>query len=230
MGIYCWETHAHTAEKSPCGHVSAADVAGNYIDNGYTGIVVTNHLSDHGFAYVRDRSWEEKVRWFYEGYEQVRDAAGDRLRVLFGAEINFHGDPNDYLVYGITVDFLLAHPELLDMRVSEFSRLSRENGFLLIQAHPFRNGMRIVPPDQLDGIEVYNGNLRHDSRNFLAAQWAARYGLLTTSGSDFHEWEDAARGGIFTGRDIHTSEDFMAALKDRPVMKTSAEKFGLCHS
>ena len=227
MGIYCWETHVHTGEISPCGQVSAADVAQNYIDNGYAGLVVTNHLSDYGFSYVRDRSWEEKVNWFYEGYEMVRGAAGDRLTVLFGAEINFRGDPNDYLVYGITKEFLLAHPELLDLRIGDFSRLARENGFMLIQAHPFRNGMRVVPPDQLDGIEAYNGNLRHDSRNFLAAQWAARYGLIATSGSDFHELEDTARGGFFTGREIRTIDDFMAALKDRPVLKTSAERFGL---
>lgn len=227
MAIYCWETHAHTAEISPCGVVPAAELAQTYIKEGYTGVVITNHFSRYGFTYVADRPWEEQVNWFYNGYEAVKDAAGDRLRVLFGAEINLNGDPNDYLVYGATREWLLAHPELLTLRVSELSRLVRENGFLLIQAHPFRNGMRVVPPDQLDGIETFNGNMRHDSRNFLAAQWAARYGLLQTSGSDFHEMEDTARGGIFTGRDIRTIEDFIAAVRDGAVMKTSAERFGL---
>lgn len=37
-----------------------------------------------------------------------------------------------------------------------------------MQAHPFRNGLKIVDPKHLDGIETYNGNPRHDSRNEIA--------------------------------------------------------------
>lgn len=227
MGMNCWETHAHTAEISPCGVVGAADLAEMYIQAGYAGVVITNHLSHYGLQYVADRSWEQQIQWFYEGFEAVRAAAGDRMRVLFGAEVNLEGDPNDYLLYGVTREFLLAHPAMLGWSIRELSQVARENGLLLIQAHPFRNGMRITRPDLLDGIEAFNGNMRHDSRNFLAAQWAARYGLLTTSGSDFHEMEDSARGGIFTGRDIHTMADFIAAVREGCVMKTSAERFGL---
>lgn len=227
MGINCWETHTHTGEISPCGAVSAADTVETYIREGYAGVVITNHLSRYGLQYVKDQAWEQQVDWFYQGYETAKAAAGDRLRVLFGAEINLNGDPNDYLVYGVTREFLRETPQLLDMRIEEVSRIVRENGWLLVQAHPFRNGMRIVAPHQLDGIEAFNGNMRHDSRNFLAAQWAARYGLLMTSGSDFHEMEDTARGGIFTGRDIQTIDDFIAAVREGVVLKTSAEKFGL---
>ncbi len=227
MGINCWETHAHTAEISPCGVVGAAELAETYIRAGYAGVVVTNHLSRYGLQYAAERPWAEQIAWFYDGFEAVRRAAGDRMRVLFGAEVNLDGDPNDYLLYGPTPEFYAAHPELLQMSIRRLSEMARENGFLLIQAHPFRNHMRITPPELLDGIETFNGNMRHDSRNFLAAQWAARYGLLATSGSDFHEMEDSARGGIFTGRDVRTIEDFMAAVREEPVLKMSAERFGL---
>ena len=227
MPIYCWETHAHTGEISPCGVVKAADVAETYIREGYAGVVITNHFSRYGFTYVKDAPWEEAVEWFYHGYEQVKEAAGDRLTVLFGAEINLNGDPNDYLVYGVTKEFLLDHPDLLDWRIEKLSDVCREQGFLLVQAHPFRNGMRFVAPERLDGVEVFNGNMRHDSRNFLVAQWAQRYGLIATSGSDFHQMEDTARGGVFTGRDIKTMEDFIAALREGVIVKTSAEKFGI---
>lgn len=227
MAIHCWETHAHTAEISPCGVVGAAELAETYMRTGYAGVVVTNHLSRYGLQYAAERSWEEQIAWFYAGFEAVRTAAGDRMRVLFGAELNLDGDPNDYLLYGPTPEFYAAHPELLGLSIRQLSGLARENGFLLIQAHPFRNGMRITPPELLDGIETFNGNMRHDSRNFLATQWAARYGLLATSGSDFHEMEDSARGGIFTRRDICTIEDFMAAVREGVILKTSAERFGL---
>lgn len=223
MPIYAWETHAHTGEISPCGNVPAAELAEHHIEAGYSGVVITNHFSRYGFTYVADKSWEEQVNWFYRGYEMVKEAAGDRLTVLFGAEINFIGDPNDYLVYGITPAFMLAHPDLLSMGVGHFSKLSRENGFLLIQAHPFRNGMRIVRPDELDGIEVCNGNPRHDSRNFIAGPWATRYGLLTTSGSDYHQREDIGRGGIFTERKIETMEDFIGVIRSRPALRICTE-------
>lgn len=65
-----------------------------------------------------------------------------------------------------------------------------------MQAHPFRNGLKIVDPKHLDGIETYNGNPRHDSRNEIAKAWAQKFGMLETSGSDFHEREDFARGGV----------------------------------
>ncbi len=227
MGLICWEAHAHTSECSPCGQVPAKTLAEWYIQEGYGGVIVTNHLSDYGFSYVREKSWQEQVLWYYNGYQMVRDAAGDRMQVLFGAEINFRGDPNDYLVYGMTVEWLLAHPELLDMGVRAFSEEARRNGWLLYQAHPFRNNMRIVEPALLDGIEVFNGNMRHDSRNFIAAQWAARYGLLTIGGSDFHEEEDTARGGFFTGCDITDNRTLIEALRQPVIIKTSAEKFGL---
>ncbi len=227
MGLYCWEAHAHTAEISPCGNIPAAELAELYIREGYTGVVITNHFSHYGFTYMRDTGWEEQVNWFYNGYLAVREAAGDRLRVLFGMELNVEGDPNDYLIYGVTKDFLLAHPELLQLDIRAVSRLVRENGMLLFQAHPFRNQMRIVPPDLLDGMETFNGNLRHDSRNFITAQWAERYGLLKVGGSDFHEYEDLARGGFFTGRDIQDNDDLLAALREGVIVKMSAEKFGL---
>jgi len=48
----------------------------------------------------------------------------------------------------------------------------------------------------LDGLEVYNGNPRHDSQNNKALSYAEKNNLKMISGSDFHEYEDLARGGI----------------------------------
>jgi len=48
----------------------------------------------------------------------------------------------------------------------------------------------------LDGLEVYNGNPRHDSQNKKALNYAKNHKLKMISGSDFHEYEDLAQGGI----------------------------------
>lgn len=218
-----WEMHAHTSTVSPCGQVSPEDLAEAYIGIGYTGVVVTDHLFDWILQQAGGCSWKEKVRWYMSGYRAVKAAAGDRLKVLFGAELRFPGDVNDYLVYGMTEEWLIAHPNIMTMNIKEFSELSRENGFLLIQAHPFRNDIRVVPPQLLDGIEVFNGNKRHDSRNIIARQWAERYHLPMVSGSDFHMMEDLGRGGIYTERDVETVTDLIAAVREGVGLKCAYE-------
>lgn len=219
--MYLWETHAHTAGISPCGHVSPERMAQMYAEAGYTGVVLTNHLNPYIFGSHANDSWEQKLRWFFGGGERLQQAAGTKLRVLCGAELRFYGADNDYLVYGMTEDWLRAHPDIFEWGVQKFYEMAEENGFLFMQAHPFRNNMTMVNPRYLHGIEAYNGNCRHDSRNDIAAAWAKKFSLLTTAGSDFHEEEDAARGGILTERDIRTMEDFIAAVREGAALKTT---------
>lgn len=67
----------------------------------------------------------------------------------------------------------------------------------------------------LDGVEVFNGHPRHDSRNPLALEFAAAHPhLIRTSGSDYHRTQDLATGGIETDRDIRTPADLVKCLKD----------------
>ena len=82
------------------------------------------------------------------------------------------------------------------MPISEGLKSIRADGLKVFQAHPFRNNMRVTDPGLLDGIEIHNGHYDHNSRNEFAYMWAKHYGLTGISGSDFHEIEDLARGGI----------------------------------
>ena len=86
------------------------------------------------------------------------------------------------------------------------------NGALLFQAHPCRPGLSPRDPKFLDGIEVYNGNPRHESNNPRARAWAEEHHLLFSSGSDYHETEDIARGGMIFPGEIHNSKELAAAL------------------
>ena len=83
----------------------------------------------------------------------------------------------------------------------------------MIKAHPFRNHMTISVLDYIDGIEVFNGNPRHDSRNDIAMQWANRNRLLKTSGSDFHQIEDLARGALVTNQPIENGAQLIEAIR-----------------
>lgn len=210
--LYYTELHAHTSEVSPCSHLTAAEVAERYLCAGYHTVVVTNHYCD----YVMDpagSSWEERLAHFVSGYQSMKHAVGDRLHVLLGMELRFTENSNDYLIFGFDEDFLRTHPDLHRMNLKSFSALARENGILVVQAHPFRNGMKIMNPALLDGIEVFNGHPGHDSRNRIALDWCRRYHKIPTSGSDFHDASSVEAGGIVTDEPICTMKQLADVLR-----------------
>lgn len=218
MPVFLTELHAHTAETSRCAHNSAETLVDAYLEKGFQTVVITDHLSESTFEAkdALDAPWNEKVDIFLKGYRAAKAYAGERLHILLGMELRFaeKGNINDYLVYGVTEDFLRKGGDLLKMRLASFSRLAHKNGLLIVQAHPFRNDMKIVNPDFLDGVEVFNGCVRHNSRNEIALHWAQLHGLLGTSGSDYHQTGDEGRGGIQTQAPIQSSNELLSVLKD----------------
>ena len=60
---------------------------------------------------------------------------------------------------------------------------------------------------------MFNGNPRHDSHNALTLAFAeAHPRLIRTSGSDFHQPQDLARGGIVA--DADSRETLLACLRE----------------
>lgn len=218
MDKFICEMHAHTSNTSRCAHVSADSMIKDYIKSGYNGIVITDHLSPSTFARFEGKavSWKEKIDYFLQGYKAATLAADNKIKVFLGMEIRFYfpenANMNDYLVYGVTEKFLYDNVDIDHMRIREFSELVHKNGMAIFQAHPFRTGMTITKPKYLDGIEVYNGCPRHNSHNDIANMWADENSLLKTSGSDYHEHMDTARGGLIFDREITNNKDLVKAL------------------
>ena len=102
------ELHAHTSEVSPCGHVTAPEVADRFIAEGYTSLVITNHYCDYVIDNLKG-TWREKMDYYMHPYYLMREHAQDRLNVILGCELRFEGSINDYLIYGITEDFPEFH-------------------------------------------------------------------------------------------------------------------------
>lgn len=204
--------HCHTAEVSNCGRVGACELVEAYIDAGYSGIVITDHFSPYTFASKRDLKVKEMIDFYLSGYEAAKEAARGRIDIFLGMELTFYTNFNDYLVYGFDESFLRKNADIMDMGIEAFSRLAHKNGLLAFQAHPFRNNMTVTYPDLLDGYEAYNGNMRHDSRNDIAAIWAQKFGKRVVSGSDFHEWEDLARGGVEFSSPVKSSRELVERI------------------
>ena len=197
--MYKYDIHVHTSETSPCGKVEAIDVVKLYKKAGYTGIIITDH--------------------YLKGYKKALIEGGNiGLNVLLGMEIKFNDNPNDYLVYGIDEEFLKDNPELYNINLREFRNLIANRDMLIFQAHPFRKGQHIEEPELLDGIEVYNGNPRHNSHNDQAFDFAIKNQLRFISGSDFHQIEDLARGGIIINYNITTIKELVGVLKENTAI------------
>ena len=229
------ELHAHTSGISRCAQMTPAETADLYIAAGYASIVLTNHYVAYNFT--DERTWEESIERYLAPIYEMREYAKGKLNVLAGAEIHNFQNSNDYLIYGIDEEFLRTHKNLHLLKVSEISAIVRESGALMVQAHPFRNAMTIVNPTLLDGMEVFNGTPTpaHEARLDVANLWAKRYGLIRTSGSDFHGhiYPDSpvAAGGILTDEPITTPEQLLHTLRsgcyDLVCEGPVAERYGM---
>ena len=207
------ELHCHSLDISECARVNNADIVKKFSEAGCSTLVLTNHFNTGTMRFNKATSWEDFINKFFEAYENLKKEACGKLNILIGAELRFDENYNDYLVYGFTKDDLLGMPDIFKMTPESFSKISREKGFLFIQAHPFRNGMTVVRPIFLDGVEVFNGHFGHDSRNEIAESWAEKFGLIKTSGTDFHYNDSPANAGILTDVEITSIDQLIETLK-----------------
>lgn len=202
---------------SSCGRILPENIVEMYVAAGYSTVVLTNHFSRHTFrpaVLPETATWEEKVAFFLSDFEKMKAAAGNRLHILMGMEFRLDcQEETDFLVYGLGEAFLLANPDILQLRFKDFSARVREAGGLLIQAHPFRNNVVISDPNFIDGVEAWNCSVGHASRNDVAEFWANRFSLIKTSGSDLHRDWQILGGGIVTDAPITCNEELLATLR-----------------
>ena len=194
------ETHLHTDLSSFCGKLSTEEILQGYSRAGYSAIVVTDHYSRNSFLYqgVSDYTDEKKWELHLGGYLALLENAPEYgIRIFRAAEIGFDESLNDYLVFGCPDELLKDTEQLFTMGIAGFSVLCRQAGGLLIQAHPYRRPSTPAIASYLDGIEIYNAHPRHDSRNWLAEEYAQDHKhLICFAGSDCHRLPDIGLSGI----------------------------------
>lgn len=219
--MYYYETHVHSREGSACGQSSAREMVQAYKKAGYSGFVLTNHFIGGNTSVPRDLDWETRMKMYYQAYLDAKNE-GDKLDfdVLFGIEEGY-GQGKEVLIYGIDLEFLLAHPDWKSTSIDIFAKWVHEAGGLLVHAHPNRMRDYIIPGvkpryDVCDGIEVYNS---YDSTetNAMSMQDAKDLDKIMTSGGDVHvkNAQNIGLSGIgFTHR-IKTNAEWVEALKSR---------------
>ena len=182
---YRIELHAHTKPVSPCSEIPPADLVQAYIDQGFHGVVITNHFN---LEYLLGLPKEEALDYYLSGYEEAKKVAeGTGLQVLLGTEVRFNEHPNEFMIYGVDRQILSECYDYLEKGLAAYRNDVKLPDSVLIQAHPFRDRMLRREPELMDGIEVFNMHPGHNSRVAQAARLAASIpGCIKTVGTDFH--------------------------------------------
>ena len=210
--MYLYETHLHTQPASGCARWSAAEAVKYYKDAGYAGIFITNHFLDDDIPELRALPYEDQINLYFKDFEDGLEAGREvGLAVFCGVELSYKG--TDFLVYGLDKAWYLAHPEIDGMPIKDFLALAKQEGALVIHAHPFREAGSIdhirLYPRSVHGVEVYNGN-RSAFENEMAQKYALNYGLLQFAGSDIHGKEPhGERYGMCCEMPITDEQDFV---------------------
>jgi hypothetical protein len=145
--------------------------------------------------------------------------------VFFAWEYSIGGG-TDFLILGLDTDWLLAHPDQMQWKTTEYFDRVRADGGMVIQAHPYREAWYIEEirlfPDSIDGVEIYNASHygkkeREDGRSMYdiqAMEYAIKYNLPVTGGSDIHS-TDLRWGGMAFREKLDSVQDYMKAVLRR---------------
>jgi hypothetical protein len=208
---YKIEMHAHTRPVSFCSDVTPEELIEIYADLGYQGIVITNH-----FVYNSQprMTKEEFLAWYIKDYQDA-SVAGKAygIKVYLGAELRFDKEENDYLLYGADADVLSLAYDYLGKGLAPYRNEVDLCNSVLLQAHPFRRGLTLAPPELLDGIETLNMHPGHNSEVGLAIRYAKEQKFpIVTAGSDFHH-PNRGHEGLAALRCRELPEDSFALAK-----------------
>lgn len=219
---YKYETHLHTFEGSACAKNTGEQMAYACKEAGYAGIIVTDHNWGGNTRVDCDLPWEQWVTSYCRGYENALKVGREiDLDVFFGWEAGFQG--TEFLIYGLDPTWLLNHPEIKDASIEEQYRIVHAAGGIVIHAHPYREEAYIpqirLYPEYVDGVETVNAthsnshSLSHNKKEFdnLAYEYALKYNLPMTAGSDIHS-TDLFGGGMLFDHRLHTIKDFIDAV------------------
>ena len=208
---FLYETHLHTNRGSACGHNTGWEMAEAAKLYGYAGIVVTEHNWGGNTCIPKSLGWNDWVDEFTKGYyEALEYGEQNDLDVFWGYEAGF--DATEFLIYGLTPDWLKTHPEIRDATVEEQFELVHGGGGIVVHAHPFREEYYIPEirlfPNYVDAVEGVNATHSchrskiHNDPKFdeRALAYAKKEELPITAGSDVHSTEMLGGGMAFRKR------------------------------
>jgi len=221
---YLYETHLHTKEGSSCGVSGGREYVQKYKDLGYSGIIITDHFFNGNCRADRNLPWKKWVQEYIRGYEHTKEEGSRRgFDVFFGWEETLDG--NDYLIYGLDKEWLLAHPEAANWTPEEQFDEVRRYGGCVVLAHPFRftqNMNRISFHNVcVNAVEAAN-SANSQVSDALAWSYAKKINVSATAGSDIHYAADIRPNtvfGVYLEKKMETIFDYVDAVLNNTIAK-----------
>ena len=198
------DMHAHSSGISRCCKMTFEETAAEAKKKGIDGVVLTNHYQR---LYIKDGDADGFVeRYIGEFLSAEKYGRATAFKVFFGIEVTMDLYPNVHmLIYGVEPEFLRRYPLVFEMTQAELYQLVRENGGVLIQAHPFRNGTTVLDTEYLDGVEINCHPLYLKSYSEQLQVIARENGLILSCGGDFHADTYRPKCGMILPDDVEGS-------------------------
>ena len=205
-----FDMHCHTAEGSIDARISIRDYAQLLKDQGFSGMLVTDHDSNNGYRY-----------WKLHRASMPKD-----FLVLKGIEYDTR-DAGHYIVImpdGVNLRLL----EMRGMSVESLIRLVHDYGGVLGPAHPFgmksssamfyRKMMRDTDlMSHFDFLEGLNA-CEKASSNSRARDLAEQYDLPCIGGTDAHVGKYVGLAYTIFDRDITCNNDMIESIRERGIV------------
>ncbi len=200
------DMHLHTSGISRCAKKPYNEMLDNAKENGYDAVVISNHYTKAYFTEENHSEWiEEYLCEFYKCEKYGKEIG---IKVFFGIEVTFEESPAvHFLIYGADEHFLRKNQFLCFKTQKELYNLCRENGCVLVQAHPFRGGASVMSPELLDGIEINCHPGHGDSHSEEIIKIAKENNLALTVGCDYHADNYRPLGGMFLPDYINSGKE-----------------------
>lgn len=237
---YLYETHLHTNMVSACAWNTPEEMVRAAKDKGYAGIFVTEHNWRGNSCIDREIPWEDWIDGLAASYYAAKQE-GEKvgLSVFFAYEAGFQGKRHhgaEFLIYGLTPEWLKQNPEIRDMDAPEHLALVRSAGATIVHAHPYREAWYIeqafLLPGSVDAVEAVNSAHSHSRSGAhnravfdeRAIAYAREHGLPMTAGSDIHN-SDLFGGGVAFKEPLGSIQDYCSRiLSGADYLLTNGEK------
>lgn len=209
------DLHVHSG-FSVCASTNYIEAVDLFAEQGMD-FVLCNHYNalyttSYGGAYPESKLPNRFVEEFYKAKEYGLTKG---VKVFFGIEVAIVMPDcpyAEYLIYGATPQFLLDNPRMYELSQDQLYKLCKDNGLMLVQAHPFRKEQGHFPHDmtKVDGVEL-NCHYRFLREEQKVRELAKNNNLIITCGSDFHKAGQQGSGGIIC-QDVNSETELKDVL------------------
>lgn len=197
------------------------------LEHGMDGIILTNHYDE---KYVTNGDALSFAKKYLEEYYKVKQF-GEQIgiKTFFGIELTMakHNDVH-MLIYGLSEESLLSHPNLYDYTQKELYEFVKNEGAILVQAHPFRGGKDVLLElNLLDGVEINCHPLYDETHLNKLSMIADNNNLLLTCGGDYHADTHRPKCGVYLPDDLNTTKEIVLYLIKTNEIKLCVQEVGL---